>query len=577
MDRSTCSKSTLLPDGFYRVGLDPDQAPGLAVILPKEPDEDQLFAIPFVLPMGWVESPPFFCIATETAADLANARRHRPTAAAHRLETLADMPSDAPPTPLMGGPPFALPPRSFQALNHPLRAFDVYVDDFIALGQGTPSQLKILRRHLLHSIDSVFAPLSAADTHGHEAISVKKLRKGDGSWSTQKVVLGWLLDTIHNTVSLPPHRAERLLAIFDELRDRHRVSVKKWHRILGELRSMVVAIPGGRGLFSTLQHGLKFSNKHRVRLSPSIRSHLDDFELLAQSLASRPTNFAEIVPDLPTCIGACDASLAGMGGVWFLPDGRNIVWRQTFPPDVRRSLITADHLSGTITNSDLELAGIIAHQDVLAQHAPLQHTTVALLNDNYPALVRCVKGSITSDAAAAYLLRVNSMHQRHHRYLVVYDHIHGPSNCMADDASRLFSLTDRAFLSHFDQHYPQPQPWILCHLPPGMHLALTCALRKQRPEPRSYLNAPMPVTIPGPFGSPIVPPWASHLSWKPSATPFLTSKSSPNATVMDDSPKARTASALAPWSRRYGTSGRRWPAWGPSIPASMGHGPLISA
>jgi hypothetical protein len=40
---------------------------------------------------------------------------------------------------------------------------------------------------------------------------------------------------------------------------------------------------------------------------------------------------------------------------------------------------------------------------------------------------------------------------------------------MADDASRLFSLSDRAFLAHFTQTYPQPQPWQLCHLPPAMN------------------------------------------------------------------------------------------------------------
>jgi hypothetical protein len=562
-----------IADGFYRVGLVPDHAPGLAVILPKNPQEEQLIAIPFVLPMGWVESPPFFCIATETATDLANARKHRTTAPAHRLEGLANTPPETTPS----SRPAAIPPQTFQPATRPVDVFDVYVDDFIALGQGNPHRLKILRRHLLHSIDSVFAPLSATDTHGSEAISVKKLRKGDAAWSTLKIVLGWLLDTIQNTISLPPHRADRLLAIFHDLRDRTRVSVKKWQQILGELRSMLLAIPGGRGLFSTLQHGLKFSDRHRVRISPSIRSHLDDFEILANSIASRPTHFAELVPDLPTCIGACDASLAGMGGVWFLPDGRNIIWRQPFPSAVRKSLITADNPRGTITNSDLELAGIIAHQDMLAQHTNLQHTTVALLNDNYPALVRCVKGSITSDAAASYLLRINSMHQRHHRYLTVYDHINGPSNCMADDASRLFSLTDRAFLTHFEQHYPQPQPWTLSPLPPGMTSALISALCRQRPAPQSYLSAPMPATTPGPSGNHIVPPWAFHLSWKASATPYLTSKSSLNATAMGVSPRARTASALAPWSRRYATSGRRWPAWGPRTPDLTVPATLISA
>jgi hypothetical protein len=564
-----------ISDGFYRVGLTPDQAPGLAVLLPRETDEEQLVGVPFVLPMGWVESPPFFCVATETAADLANARSRRPTAPSHRLEDIADTP---PSDDLSQPPPVSITPplHSHQPAALPVRSFDVYVDDFIGLGQGTPTQLRTLRRHLLHSIDQVFAPLAATDRHNSEPISVKKLRKGDASWQTVKVVLGWVLDTVRHTISLPPHRAQRLQDIFADLHGRSRVSVKKWHKVLGELRSMVLAIPGGRGLFSTLQLGLKYSDRHRVRITPSIRSHLDDFEFFARSLASRPTHVAEIVPDLPTCIGACDASLAGMGGVWFLPDGRNLVWRAPFPRAVRQALISADRPHGTITNTDLELAGIIGHQDVLASHVPVQHTTISLLNDNFPALVRCVKGSITSEAAAAYLLRVNSMHQRHHRYLAVYDHIAGPSNCMADDASRLFSLTDHAFLSHFEQLYPQQQPWTLCCLPPGMNSALICALHKTRPEPLSYLSAPMPVTSLGPFGRPTVPPWAYRLSWKPSATPSLTSKSSPSATATADSPRARTASALAPWSRRYATSGRRWPAWGPLTHGSTVPDPWIS-
>jgi hypothetical protein len=363
--------------------LVPDHAPGLAVILPKEPHEDQLVAIPLVLPMGWVESPPFFCIATKTATDLGNARKHRITAPAHRLETIADTPPET--MELSPDCPAATLPQTFQPVKQPISNFDVYMDDFIALGQGNPQRLKTLRRHLLHSIDSVFAPLSATDTHGSEAISIKKLRKGDAAWSTLKVVLGWLLDTIQNTISLPPHRAQRLLAIFNDLCDRTRVSVKKWQQILGELPSMLLAIPGGRGLFSTLQHGLKYSDRHRVRISPSIRSHLDNFELLAHSIASRPAPFSELVPDLPTCIHACDASLAGMGGVWFLSDGSNIVWRTPFPSTISNSLVTVDQPRGTITNSDLKLAGIIAHQDMLAQHINLQHSTVALLNDNYPA------------------------------------------------------------------------------------------------------------------------------------------------------------------------------------------------
>jgi hypothetical protein len=47
----------------------------LAVAVPTTSlDEDPLNAVPMVLPMGWMESPPAFCTVTETIADLANAK-----------------------------------------------------------------------------------------------------------------------------------------------------------------------------------------------------------------------------------------------------------------------------------------------------------------------------------------------------------------------------------------------------------------------------------------------------------------------------------------------------------------------
>ena len=61
-----------IADGFYCVGLAPDDVPSLGVRLPPGPDGKTLVTFPLVLPMGWVESPPHFCAVTETVADLAN-------------------------------------------------------------------------------------------------------------------------------------------------------------------------------------------------------------------------------------------------------------------------------------------------------------------------------------------------------------------------------------------------------------------------------------------------------------------------------------------------------------------------
>jgi hypothetical protein len=81
-----------IADGFYRIGLQPMDIPRLGVILP--PVEGRLYAaFPLALPMGWVESPPYFTAATETACDLTNAALRIPTMPPpHRLEQLAASP-----------------------------------------------------------------------------------------------------------------------------------------------------------------------------------------------------------------------------------------------------------------------------------------------------------------------------------------------------------------------------------------------------------------------------------------------------------------------------------------------------
>ena len=119
------------------------------------------------------------------------------------------------------------------------------MDDFVGLAQ--PPQQRRVRRILLDAIDEVFRPLSSTDTPTRkEPVSVKKLREGDGSWSTIKSVLGWIIDSEAITISLSPHRVARLKEILDEIPStQRRISVKKWHKILGELRSMSLAFLAG--------------------------------------------------------------------------------------------------------------------------------------------------------------------------------------------------------------------------------------------------------------------------------------------------------------------------------------------
>jgi hypothetical protein len=133
----------------------------------------------------------------------------------------------------------------------------------------------------MHAVDKVFSRPNDATPTRKEAVSIKKLRKGDGGWSQRKEILGWMLDTTRGTLELTPRRRLRVMEIFDYLRHRNRVSVKKWQRILGELRFMAPAIPGSAGLFGALQLGLSHTDRQRVRITSHLRHHLTDFEMLA--------------------------------------------------------------------------------------------------------------------------------------------------------------------------------------------------------------------------------------------------------------------------------------------------------
>lgn len=205
-----------IADGFYCIGINPLDIPLLGVLFPST-NTDPLIGFLLALPMGWVNSPPFFCAATETIADLTNASlRSHEIYPFHRLETVAATP--APPTLPRAGTPLTLPragapltlpdhpadvvpiptPRLSGSTAAPLAYVDVYMDDFLQLAQGSPKELLNQSCTLLHNLNTVFRPLDLTfDTAARqEPASIKKFKQGDGSWSTTKTMLGWSLDTM---------------------------------------------------------------------------------------------------------------------------------------------------------------------------------------------------------------------------------------------------------------------------------------------------------------------------------------------------------------------------------------------
>ena len=228
--------------------------------------------------------------------------------------------------------------------------------------------------------------------------------------------MGWLVDSIRGTIHLPPHRVERLQEMLADLEGRRFVSLKDWRQLLGELRSMLVAIPGAEGLFSHLQAALVASKRGRVRVTKSAQDELCDWGWLAADISARPTSIAEVVRKPASVVQAVDAAGPGMGGVafdLFRPDDSDpILWREPFPPELQARLVSWDNPGGDITNSDLEQAAVNAGHDVVAQHIDVRHRTVATASDNTPTVAWTLKGSVSRDAPVAYLLRLLALHRR---------------------------------------------------------------------------------------------------------------------------------------------------------------------
>jgi hypothetical protein len=92
---------------------------------------------------------------------------------------------------------------------------------------------------------------------------------------------GYCREHIRTPAALP-----RMHELLDEIPLlQKRISLAKWHRVLGELCSMALAIPGARGLFSHLQAALRTADTtKRIRASCHVHATMEDFRWLASTL-----------------------------------------------------------------------------------------------------------------------------------------------------------------------------------------------------------------------------------------------------------------------------------------------------
>jgi hypothetical protein len=377
----------------------------------------------------------------------------------------------------------------------------VYVDDFLmaAVQSREGDLLEKAGRATLHAIHSVFPPPDPTDPPGtKDPISERKLAKGDARWDTTKEILRYELAGIKRTVRLPPAKSEALLKELRKVLKKPRVPLKRFCSLAGRLQHAARILPAAKAFFTPLNDALRgMPSFIGLGRHGEVRKALLDAGALIQELSRRPTHVSELVEQDPHYIGFCDASAFGAGGVWFSGSEslQPSVWRVEFPADITNQVVSDSNPHGALTNSDLELTGVLLHYAVLEQLIPdLAHVQVVIGCDNTPAVAWTKRMATRASSPIAYrLLRGLAMRQRatHAAPPAIY-HVAGDQNTLADVASRALPSVSHpsAFLSHFNARFPHPQSpsWHRVHLSSDLCSNVISTLRGQQLELRRWMT-----------------------------------------------------------------------------------------
>ena len=94
---------------------------------------------------------------------------------------------------------------------------EVYLGDFICIMQGGTSKIQKMTRHLFRAFGEILYPNNDNDTVHEQQILIKKLCKGNAFWSTQKVILGWAINTVEKSLTLPLDRKGKITSLLDSV------------------------------------------------------------------------------------------------------------------------------------------------------------------------------------------------------------------------------------------------------------------------------------------------------------------------------------------------------------------------
>ena len=299
-----------IKDGFSRLDCQEGEEWNFCYVLPQEPGKPVVLVKPTSLQMGWVESPPYFCAASETARDVAVDYAEVPlgTLPKHKFTAYAMKGADAQ----------ALPEKVSN--NRGFAYFvDVYVDDFIPMAIATSKeQLEHISTAVMMGIHDVFP---ASEDAAVDPISLKKLEKGEGEWALLKEILGFDFDGDKKTMILAVAKREFLLTILHKWirgakAGQSGIPFAEFESVIAKMRHAFMALPAGYGMLTPCNAVLRlkpdfvFLQRNRALLQC-----IEDCRTLFRESTKDPTPCKELVMGEPGYVAIKDASVHGVGGI----------------------------------------------------------------------------------------------------------------------------------------------------------------------------------------------------------------------------------------------------------------------
>ncbi len=518
-----------IKDGFWRLDCQAGEEWNFAYVLPSSVGtNDPVLVIPTSLQMGWIESPSYFCTASETARDVAAYYADLPIGSLprHKFTSYTTSHDDFKSLPLRAsGPPGG-------SLRHVQEAF---MDDFIDLAIASSQQeLTHISTATMTGIHDVFP----ADTVSEDdPISLRKLLKGEAAWANVKEILGMTFDGREHTIWLA---ADKQDAIIHTLTTWLRGSSTKkgipfadFQSTISKLHHAFITIPAGKGLLSPFYTVLVAKAPATVFVSrnDTLKNAIADCHTFLRETISRPTYCKNLITGWPDYVGITDASAHGVGGVII---GENkevppIVFRAQWPTCISTNIISNDNPNGTITNSDLELAGLLILWLVMEDICEITNAHVALFSDNSPTVHWVQRLAAKHSPVAMQLIcALGLCLQLAHALPLTPLHIAGIDNALTDIPSRSFGseakwhcADDNDLLTLFNATFPLPNQasWTVFRLSSAIVTRVTSSLQMKVFTGDDWRKLPPKGRLVGNVGPPTSSLWDWTLTFKKHCTP----------------------------------------------------------